>query len=202
MNVLDNMNLPDVIVPQQVQVSLGNHANHGNHGNHGNQVNHGNHNDEKHENKELADSDHPVFLLVCSRDLDEEELALLKLYGKVLAYDSCHVNISLDQLITQNNANYVTFDVRDKNHRMAISKAADITSNIHVHTVAVVHSWEKLDDFVDDAGCENCLANLPPKQAFKKDFDTLLLEKKIRKPSCLKNIARILLKAWGGWVKD
>ncbi len=193
MNVLDNMNLPDVIVPQQVQVSVlaNNHANHNN-----------NVNNAVHEHKELASADHPVFLLVCSRDLEEEELELLRLYGKVLAYDNCHVNIPLDQLISQNNANYVTFDVRDKNHRMAISKAADITSNPHVHTVALVHSWEKLDDFVDDAGCENCLANLPPKQAFKKDFDTLLLEKKIRKPSCAKNLLRIVLKAWGGWAKD
>lgn len=191
MNVLDNMNLPDVIVPHQVHVSavLGNGNNAQSH-------------DEKHDNKVLADADQPVFLLVCSRDLEDEELDLLKLYGKVLAYDNCHINIPLDQLITQNNANYVTFDVRDKNHRMAISKAADITSNPHVHIIAVVHSWEKLDDFVDDAGCENCLANLPPKQAFKKDFDTLLLEKKIRQPSCLKNVVRLVLKAWGGWAKE
>lgn len=185
MNVLDNMNLPDVIVPQQVQVAvLDNKEN------------------KENENRPLASAENPVFLLVCSRDLEEEELNLLSLYGKVLAYDKCHVNIPLDQLISQNRANYVTFDVRDKNHRMAISKAVDITSNKHVHTVAIVHSWEKLDDFVDDAGCENCLSSLPQKQAFKKDFDTLLLEKKIRKPSCAKNMLRILLKAWGGWSKD
>ncbi len=167
----------------------------------GNAVNERNENKEN-DRKELANSENPVFLLVCSRDLEEEELALLNLYGKVLAYDKCHVNISLDQLIAQNNANYITFDVRDKNHRMAISKAADITANKHVHVIAIVHSWEKLDDFVDDAGCENCLSTLPPKQAFKKDFDTLLLEKKIRQPSCLKNVLRLVLKAWGGWAKE
>jgi hypothetical protein len=144
----------------------------------------------------------PVFLLVCSRDLDEEEVELLKLYGKVLAYDSCHVNIPLDQLIIQNNANYVRFDVRDKNHRMAIAKASDITANPDVHVIAVAHSWEKLDDFVDDAGCENCISSLPPKQAFKKDFDTLLLQKKIKQPSCAKNLLRLVSKAWGGWQKD
>lgn len=190
MNVLDNMNLPDVIVPQQVQVSVL-------------KVQEQKVQEQKVSHKdELASAENPVFLLVCSRDLEEEELELLRLYGKVLAYDSCHVNIPLDQLIGQNNADYVTFDVRDKNHRMAISKAADITSNKNVHTVALVHSWEKLDDFVDDAGCENCLSSLPPKQAFKKDFDTLLLEKKIRKPSCAKNVLRLVLKAWGGWAKD
>jgi hypothetical protein len=193
MNVLDNMNLPDVIVPQQVQVSsaLKNLENNQEH-----------HENRDHKEQEKSDSKSPVFLLVCSRDLEEEELNLLKLYGKVLAYDNCHVNIPLDQLISQNNANYVIFDVREKTHRMAISKAADITSHSNVHTVAVVHSWEKLDDFVDDAGCENCLSSLPPKQAFKKDFDTLLLEKKIRSPSCVKNMLRLVLKALNGWGKE
>jgi hypothetical protein len=124
------------------------------------------------------------------------------LYGKVLQYDSCHVNIPLDQLIRQNNANYLVFDVRDKNHRLAISKSSIQHENENVHIIALVSSWEKLDDFIDDAGCENCLSSLPAKQAFKKDFNTLLLEKKIRKPSCAKNVLRLVLKAWGGWAKD
>jgi len=194
MNVLDNMNLPDVIVPQQVQVSsalANNNVNKANNAKLDVSV-----------RAPLANASSPVFLLVCSRGLDEDEVDLLKLYGKVLAYDSCHVNIPLDQLISQNNADYVTFDVTDKNHRMAIAKAADITSNPDVHVIAVAHSWEKLDDFVDDAGCENCISSLPPKQAFKKDFDTLLLQKKIRQPSCAKNVLRLLSKAWGGWQKD
>jgi hypothetical protein len=206
MNVLDNMNLPDVVVPlQQPQASLANNNAQVNAKVNSNVVSlqnvNVNLNDVKHDDS-LATAEHPVFLLVASRDLDEEEHSLLNLYGKVLKYDNCHVNIPLDQLIKQNHANYVIFDVRDKNHRMAISKASVHHDNPHVHIIAVVSSWEKLDDFVDDAGCENCLSSLPPKQAFKKDFDTLLLEKKIRKPSCVKNILRLILKAWGGWGKD
>jgi hypothetical protein len=219
MNVLDNMNLPDVIVPQQVQLSVAsannlannaalnnnvnnnnvknnNNANNGNNGNNVNNVNNANN------ANFLASAENPVFLIVASRDLEDEEVALLNLYGKVLQYDSCHVNIPLDQLIRQNNANYLVFDVRDKNHRMAISKSSVQHENEHVHVIALVSSWEKLDDFIDDAGCENSLATLPPKQAFKNDFNTLLLEKKIRKPSCAKNILRLVLKAWGGWAKD
>ncbi len=199
MNVLDNMNLPDVIVPQQVQVSAA--VNNVNVGANVNVNLNGNGNGNRNGNN-LATADSPVFLIVSSRDLEEEEVNLLNLYGKVLQYDDCHVNIPLDQLIQQNNATYVVFDVREKNHRMAISKANIQHENEHVHVVALVSSWEKLDDFVDDAGCENCLASLPPKQAFKKDFNTLLLEKKIRKPSCAKNVLRIVLKAWNGWAKD
>lgn len=206
MNVLDNMNLPDVIVPSQVQLSvasansLANNANNNANNNAKNNANlHLHH--EHHEEQQIASPENPVFLIVASRDLDEEELALLNLYGKVLEYDSCHVNIPLDQLIKQNNANYLVFDVRDKNHRMAISKSS-VQRDPNVHVIALVSSWEKLDDFIDDAGCENCLATLPPKQAFKKDFNTLLLEKKIRKPSCAKNCLRLVLKAWGGWGKD
>ncbi len=194
MNVLDNMNLPDVIVPQQVQVSAAvNNVNVGTSVNVNSNENHHQH---------LSTNENQVFLIVSSRDLEEEEINLLNLYGKVLQYDSCHVNIPLDQLIQQNNATYVIFDVRDKNHRMAISKATVQHDNENVHVVALVNSWEKLDDFIDDAGCENCLSSLPPKQAFKKDFNTLLLEKKIRKPSCAKNILRVVLKAWNGWAKD
>ena len=190
MNVLDNMNLPDVVVPQQVQLSAASVNNLAN-----NALNNVN-------NTPLASAENPVFLIVSSRDLEEDELDILNLYGKVLQYDSCHVNIPLDQLIRQNNANYLIFDVRDKNHRMAISKSSIQHDNENVHVVALVSSWEKLDDFIDDAGCENCLSSFPPKQAFKKDFNTLLLEKKIRKPSCAKNLLRIVLKAWGGWAKD
>ena len=208
MNVLDNMNLPDVIVPQQVQLSvasannLANNAALNNNANNAVLNNNVNANANANVNNQLASAENPVFLIVASRDLEDEEVALLNLYGKVLQYDSCHVNIPLEQLIRQNNANYLVFDVREKNHRMAISKSSVQHNNKDVHVIALVHSWEKLDDFIDDAGCENCLASLPPKQAFKTDFNTLLLEKKIRKPSCAKDVLRLVLKAWHGWAKD
>jgi|LauGreDrversion4_2_1035121.scaffolds.fasta_scaffold10363_7 hypothetical protein len=183
MNVLDNMPMPDVVAPklQSVQAPPASNAN--------------NVNNDANLNKQ-------IFLIVSSRDLEEEERELLQLYGKVLDYDNCHVNIPLDQLINQNNADYVVFDVRNKQHRMAISKATVQHDNPNVHVVALVNAWEKEDDFVDDANCENCLANLPPKQAFKRDFDTLLLQKKIRQPSCAKNLLRLISKALGGCAKE
>lgn len=142
-----------------------------------------------------------LFLIVASRDLESDELDLLKLYGKVLEYDNCHINIPLFDLIRQNDANYVLFDIRNKEHRMAISKALSECDKNNAHIVAIVHSWEKLDDFIDDSKCENCMSSLPPKQAFKNDFDTLLLEKKIRQPSVAKNFLRILYKVFSGWSK-
>jgi hypothetical protein len=202
MNVLDNMNLPDVIVPQHVQLSVSNAANVVNAANAVNATNAANVVKNNLNVNNLASAENPVFLIVSSRDLEDEELSLLNLYGKVLQYDGCHVNIPLDQLIVNNNANYLVFDVREKNHRMAISKSSVQHNNKHIHVIALVHSWEKLDDFIDDAGCENCLSSLPPKQAFKSDFNTLLLEKKIRKPSCAKDVLRLVLKAWNGWAKD
>lgn len=140
-----------------------------------------------------------VYILVCSRDLDSKELELLQTYGKILKYDDCHINIPLEQLIASENPSYIIFDVRVKYHRMAMAKE---TNNQNFHIVAIIHKWEEMDDFIDDAGCENALSSLPPKQAFKKDFDKLLLEKKIRKPSCFKNIIRILFKTIGGWQKQ
>lgn len=188
MNVLDNMPMPDVVAPRlqpvQPQAQVANNANNVNNA------------------PAPQAGDKQIFLLVSSRDVAEEERELLQLYGKVLDYDNCHVNIPLDQLISQNNADYVVFDVRDKQHRMAISKATVQHDNPNVHVIALVNAWEKEDDFVDDANCENCLASLPPKQAFKRDFDTLLLQKKIRQPSCAKNLLRLLSKALGGCAKE
>ena len=140
-----------------------------------------------------------VFLIICSRDLENEELSLLKLYGKVLEYDNCHINIPLFDLIEQNEANYVIFDIRQKEHRMAVSKASSECEKNNAHLVGVVHSWEKLDDFLDDSNCENCMSSLPPKQAFKRDFDILLLQKKIRQPSILKNFVRNISNAFKGF---
>jgi hypothetical protein len=161
-------------------------------------------NDEKHEKDEKYDkhdkNENMRFILVCSRDLDEEELELFKLYGKLLKYDDCYINIPLEKLIKNDpSIYYIAFDIRQKNHRSSLSK--ELHNNIF-HIVAIVHKWEEMDDFIDDANCENCLSSLPLKQAFKKDFDRLLLEKKIREPSCFKNIIRIAHKAINGWQKD
>lgn len=145
-----------------------------------------------------------LFLIVASRDLEREELDLLELYGKVLKYDNCHINIPLFDLIRENDAAYVIFDIRNKEHRIAISKALSYCKNNNSdnsHIIALVHSWEKLDDFIDDARCENCMSSLPPKQLCKSDFDILLLEKKIRQPSMKKNFFRFLSKVFSGFSK-
>jgi hypothetical protein len=141
----------------------------------------------------VAPANGEKFLFVCSRDLDQDEMDLLSSYGKILTYDDCMLNIPLDVLVSQDNISYILFDVRKKSHRMTISKEA---SNDGFHVVAIINKWESQDDFVEDANCENCISKLPPKQAFKRDFDRLLLEKKIRKPSCLKSCMRVCSKGF------
>lgn len=169
MNVLDNMVVPDIPVPAGVSQPAA----------------------------AVAQDNDDKFLLVCSRDLEAEEMELLATYGKVLRYDECHLNIPLSQLV--DGVSYVVFDVRQKSHRLALSKESE---NEQFHSIALIHKWEQFDDFVDDANCENCLSSLPAKQAFKRDFDRLLLEKKIRKPSCIKSVLRTFLKVLGGWQKE
>ena len=169
MNVLDNMVVPDIPVPSGISQPAA----------------------------AAGQDNEDKFLIVCSRDLDEEEMELLTSYGKVLRYDECHLNIPLSQLVS--DVSYVVFDVRQKSHRLALAKES---GNEQFHLIALIHKWEQFDDFVDDANCENCLSSLPTKQAFKRDFDRLLLEKKIRKPSCIKSVLRTFLKVLGGWQKD
>ena len=155
-------------------------------------------NDEKDENEKKDKG--LRFILVCSRDLDQEELELFRLYGKVLEYDDCYINIPLEKLVKNDpSIYYIAFDIRKKNHRSSLSK--ELHNNMF-HIIAIIHKWEEMDDFIDDANCENCLSSLPLKQAFKRDFDRLLLEKKIREPSCLKNMFRIVHRGINGWQKD
>lgn len=131
------------------------------------------------------------FIVVFEKKHTPEHEALLTHYGKVLAYDSSFINIPLNQ----HNFDYLLIDINDKQHRNLLMK-----EDLNNYNVVVVCSiWSEEEDFISDINAINILHSLPPKQAFKADFDRLLLSKKIRKPNCAKTILRIFLKALAGW---
>jgi hypothetical protein len=133
------------------------------------------------------------FLLACSRDVELPELELLKSYGSVLVWHESFRNIPL----TSHKFDYALFDLREKTHRDALMKE-DLASYSVVCIVSILDSF---DDFVEDLGAKNCIRTLPARQAFKSDFDRLLVSAKIKKPNCVKALVRSLCFLRDGWPR-
>tara|TARA_R110000868_G_scaffold409357_1_gene694686 strand:+ start:27 stop:524 length:498 start_codon:yes stop_codon:yes gene_type:complete len=134
------------------------------------------------------------FILACSRKLEPAELELLKSYGKVLVFHHSYVNIPLGQ----HNFDYGVFDLHEKVHRDTLAKE-DLTK---YNVVCVVGCLDKHDDFSNDVHAVNCVHTFPQRQAFKSEFDRLLLAKKIRAPSVLKSVWRFLCFLSDGLAKE
>jgi len=144
--------------------------------------------------KAQAPADDKPFLLCCSRDIEQHELELLKSYGKVLEFHESFRNIPL----RSHQFDYAVFDLRLKVHRDTLMKE-DLS---HYHIVCVISLLDSRDDFVSDLKAENCVRSFPERQAFKSDFDRLLLSAKIRKPSVLKSLLRFLCFLSDGYPRE
>jgi hypothetical protein len=70
------------------------------------------------------------------------------------------------------------------------------------NVVCVVGRLDAHDDFSDDIHAINCVRTFPQRQAFKSEFDRLLLAKKIRAPSVLKSVWRFLCGLADGLQKE
>ena len=134
------------------------------------------------------------FIMACSRPLEPAELDLLKTYGKVLVFHHSYVNIPL----SQHQFEYAIFDLHEKVHRDTLAKE-DLTL---YNVVCVVGRLDSHDDFSDDIHAINCVRTFPQRQAFKSEFDRLLLAKKIRAPSVLKSVWRFLCFLSDGLAKE
>lgn len=132
----------------------------------------------------IIDSNEKPFILACSRVIKPEELELIKSYGKVLVFHESYRNIPL----ASHQFDYAVFDLNQKVHRDTLAKEELKKYNV----VCVVGILDKHDDFVKDVSAVNCIHTFPQQQAFKSEFDRLLLAKKIRKPSVLKTIWRFV----------
>lgn len=131
------------------------------------------------------------FILVTTKDLEKEEIDLLKEYGRVILFDSkVYMNISIQRL----TFDYFVLDIRksdDRHYLMQIDKQYMDMYNV----ISFCHFFQKEDAFHEEVGVDNILTKLPIKQAFKNDFDRLLLQKRITKPqaalSCFKSVLRL-----------
>lgn len=134
------------------------------------------------------------FILASSRDVSLEELDLLKSYGSCLIWHESFRNIPL----SSHKFDYSLFDLRQKTHRDALMKEDLAKYNV----VCIVSLFDSFDDFPQDIDAVNCIRTFPARQAFKQDFDRLLVSSKIRKPSLVKSVLRFLCALSDGWPRQ
>lgn len=134
------------------------------------------------------------FILACSRELTPEEVELLKAYGRVLVFHDSFRNIP----IASHKFDYAVFDLHQKVHRDTLAKE-DLTN---YNVICIVGRLDSHDDFSGDIHAVNCVRTLPQRQAFKSEFDRLLISKKIRAPSVLKSLWRFFCFLSDGLQKE
>ena len=140
------------------------------------------------------DANEKPFILACSRAIKPEEMELLKSYGKVVVFHESFRNIP----ISSHQFQYAVFDLMDKVHRDTLAKE-DLSK---YHVVCVVGLLDVHDDFSNDVGAVNCVRTFPARQAFKSEFDRLLISPKIRKPSAMKSFLRFLCSLADGYTRE
>ena len=136
------------------------------------------------------------FLILHSKDMVQSDIDLLKDYGRVISYDHLiYNNIAINIL----DFDYMLLDLRCREDRHYYQKIEESFLE-KCHVVSLCHSVEKFEDFHQEIGAANILTKLPDRQAFKTEFDRLLLLKKISKPSlfmsCFKSSIRLVRGDW------
>jgi hypothetical protein len=140
--------------------------------------------------------DTTTFIIVLSRDITDSELALLREYGKVVIFDHrVYTNIVLQAI----DFDYFLLDLRKSEDRQYLQQIP-INTLEKYNLVSLCHSVQKGEGYHEELGVDNVLTKLPPKQAFKPEFDRMLLQKKISKPnagvSCIKSVFRLFNGQW------
>jgi len=134
------------------------------------------------------------IIFVITKNIVDEQLELLKEYGKVILFDNnIYNNINVSSL----DFEYLVLDIREKGDREYLQKIENMDQ---FYIISICHSFERFEEYHAEMGVHNILTKLPPKQDYKSDFIKLLLQKKISKPSmtlsCYKSFIRLIKGNW------
>ena len=111
--------------------------------------------------------------------MSAEDLDTLKSYGRCVEYD---VKVEGNMDISTLQFDYLLLDLRVKEDRVYFDSQKIVNMNV----ICLISLLEKFDAFIDNLGCDNVITELPSKQHFRSDFDSLLLKKATESPSkCL-----------------
>ena len=134
------------------------------------------------------------FIFVITKNIDDEQLELLKEYGKVIIFDN---NIYNNINVSSIDFEFLILDIREKGDREYLQKIENMDS---FYLISICHSFERFEEYHAEMRVNNILTKLPAKQAYKSEFIKLLLQKKISKPSvalsCYKSFIRLVKGNW------
>ena len=125
-------------------------------------------------------------IICCTRDIAEDDLSLLKGYGKVLSYShNLHNNLSCDRF----QWDYLILDLRDSDCRYYYMKY--VLPHKDEYAVAVFHfPFEDQDDLLD---ADSYFTSFPREQATKQSFNELMLMNRIKKPRAAVSLLKCCL---------
>ena len=125
------------------------------------------------------------ILIVYSKDISPEELALFKFHGRYLLWGDQYMNIPLQNLPPHD---YLFIDMRNRNARYALG-AVNYTDYSIVAYVPFYHRGEK---FIDQLSAL-ATTKFPLRAVSKQDFDRQLLNEKLQPPSLVRSLFTFFL---------
>ena len=134
--------------------------------------------------EEKEDIPKSKILVVHSKDVSSEELALFKFHGRYLKWDDRFMNIEFDKLPPHD---YLFLDMREKNARHALGAV----NHLEYSVVCYVPWYHKSEKFIEQLSAI-ATSKFPLRAVSKEDFDRQLLNERLQSPS--------LARTFFGWL--
>lgn len=130
------------------------------------------------------------FVIICSRDMSDQDVAIFREHGKVLKWKKeSFLNIDFEQL----DFDFLLIDIREKEARLTLNRQ-DLTK---YNKVAYVYAIQKgIDDFLDEMDTVD-ISSIPEHAINTKDFKHQLMTQKITAPSLTKSFLRFVVRCFG-----
>ena len=125
------------------------------------------------------------ILVVHSKDVSSEELALFKFHGRYLKWDDRFMNIDFDKLPPHD---YLFLDMREKNARHALGAV----NHLEYSVVCYVPWYHKGEKFIDQLSAI-ATTKFPLRAVSKEDFDRQLLNERMQSPSLARSVLSLFL---------
>jgi hypothetical protein len=143
---------------------------------------------------DLADHGLKKFVIVITKDIPEEDMKVLKEYGKVLEYDErIHANLPIDSY----RWDYLVFDVRESGDRYELMRS--VLPYKDKYKVIVFSYFFEKDEIIPEA--DNHISSFPKIQAKREDYEALLLQTRLVKPRWYVSLFSCLLGVYNGIKK-
>jgi hypothetical protein len=128
--------------------------------------------------------DAPTLILI-SKDLADEDLAIFQEFGKVVQWKETFVNLPFAQL---QKCDYLVVDCRLKSARLSLAK-----EDLSKYNVVHYTTWlQKAEDIVKQVPGA-VITSVPSRCTNKDDFDCQLLTPKLVSPSLIKSFLRLVI---------